>query len=432
MDASNNLKFDTMSEEELAPVLKLFQGGNPDVIALEAGISKEQLFKIRDDLLAQAERERANAIDVPSNNVGRNAPCPCGSGKKYKYCCLSKHEAADQAKDMIQENNLEKKKRAQKKLVQQIEKAFGLMSSEKYNQAINFALKLIKVYPNEDRLHDIAATSYLYAGEYEKAIGICKCRLKVAESEKAYFIEHGRYRDAEIDTPALSYYYPPLTWLQKYWIALKTKAYQILYPVTEDSKLVALVKKLQTADDQKLFPEKYSQGLELRKNALEKTLDKIKAAGPEMIPYLLPLACKYSWAGLFVPEILSAYKTDTAAPVLIDISMFGFAYASGASLHYLEKLGKAAIPHIIKALDSNKAFDPIKTGIVSVLGNIRVPASYELLLRLLEHESPHVVNWAGDALGKFNDVQALAAMVAANERIGGEKMIDAAIQKLLE
>jgi tetratricopeptide (TPR) repeat protein len=432
MGASNNLKFDTMSEAELEPVLELLQGGDPDVIALKAGITKEQLFKIRDDLLAQADRERAKAIDVPSNNVGRNAPCPCGSGKKYKHCCYSKHETAEQAKDMIQENNLKKKKREQEKLVQQIEKAFGLLSSEKYNQAINLALKLIKVYPNEDRLHDIAATSHLYAGEYEKAIEICKCRLKVAESEKAYFIEHGRYRDAEIDKPALSYYYPPLTWLQKYWIALKTKEYQTLYPVTEDTKLVALVKKLQTADDQNQFPEKHSQGLELRKNALKKTLDNLKAAGPEMIPYLLPLACKYSWAGLFVPEILSAYKTDTATRILIDISMFGFAYASGASLHYLEKLGETAIPHIKKAFDGNKAFDPIKTGIVSVLGNIRVPASYELLLRLLEHESSHIVNWAGDALGKFNNVKALPAMVAANERIGGEKMIDAAIQKLLE
>lgn len=26
------------------------------------------------------------------NDVGRNDPCPCGSGKKYKYCCLSKQE----------------------------------------------------------------------------------------------------------------------------------------------------------------------------------------------------------------------------------------------------------------------------------------------------------------------------------------------------
>jgi SEC-C motif len=32
--------------------------------------------------------------DVPSN-LGRNEPCPCGSGKKYKQC----HLAADEAKE---------------------------------------------------------------------------------------------------------------------------------------------------------------------------------------------------------------------------------------------------------------------------------------------------------------------------------------------
>ena len=26
--------------------------------------------------------------------LGRNAPCPCGSGQKYKRCCLPKHDAA--------------------------------------------------------------------------------------------------------------------------------------------------------------------------------------------------------------------------------------------------------------------------------------------------------------------------------------------------
>jgi tetratricopeptide (TPR) repeat protein len=29
--------------------------------------------------------------------TGRNNPCPCGSGKKYKQCCLEKDEAADRA-----------------------------------------------------------------------------------------------------------------------------------------------------------------------------------------------------------------------------------------------------------------------------------------------------------------------------------------------
>jgi SEC-C motif len=31
----------------------------------------------------------------PSRSLGRNDPCHCGSGKKYKQCCLAKDEAAD-------------------------------------------------------------------------------------------------------------------------------------------------------------------------------------------------------------------------------------------------------------------------------------------------------------------------------------------------
>lgn len=27
-----------------------------------------------------------------TTSVGRNAPCPCGSGKKYKKCCSSAHD----------------------------------------------------------------------------------------------------------------------------------------------------------------------------------------------------------------------------------------------------------------------------------------------------------------------------------------------------
>ena len=31
------------------------------------------------------------------NKVGRNDPCPCGSGKKYKKCCLDKDVYANTA-----------------------------------------------------------------------------------------------------------------------------------------------------------------------------------------------------------------------------------------------------------------------------------------------------------------------------------------------
>ena len=31
--------------------------------------------------------KETNKIQRKSNKVGRNEPCPCGSGKKYKQCC---------------------------------------------------------------------------------------------------------------------------------------------------------------------------------------------------------------------------------------------------------------------------------------------------------------------------------------------------------
>ena len=36
------------------------------------------------------EAQRNSAKQEASRKVGRNDPCPCGSGKKYKFCCLNK------------------------------------------------------------------------------------------------------------------------------------------------------------------------------------------------------------------------------------------------------------------------------------------------------------------------------------------------------
>ena len=37
------------------------------------------------------DREFVKGPPVRSTKVGRNEPCPCGSGKKYKKCCLKKN-----------------------------------------------------------------------------------------------------------------------------------------------------------------------------------------------------------------------------------------------------------------------------------------------------------------------------------------------------
>ncbi|HTU90276.1 MAG TPA: SEC-C metal-binding domain-containing protein [Gemmataceae bacterium] len=32
---------------------------------------------------------------MPRKKLSRNDPCPCGSGKKYKYCCYGKGDEED-------------------------------------------------------------------------------------------------------------------------------------------------------------------------------------------------------------------------------------------------------------------------------------------------------------------------------------------------
>jgi SEC-C motif-containing protein len=40
-------------------------------------------------LYARAIREGPAPIKAAAAKVGRNDPCPCGSGKKHKHCCLT-------------------------------------------------------------------------------------------------------------------------------------------------------------------------------------------------------------------------------------------------------------------------------------------------------------------------------------------------------
>jgi uncharacterized protein YecA (UPF0149 family) len=39
--------------------------------------------------VAAMVRGKSSPVSVGKNKVGRNDPCPCGSGKKFKKCCGS-------------------------------------------------------------------------------------------------------------------------------------------------------------------------------------------------------------------------------------------------------------------------------------------------------------------------------------------------------
>lgn len=40
------------------------------------------------EAFAERTAETVKPIRNPGERIGRNAPCPCGSGRKYKHCCM--------------------------------------------------------------------------------------------------------------------------------------------------------------------------------------------------------------------------------------------------------------------------------------------------------------------------------------------------------
>lgn len=52
---------------------------------VEIGVHALRSLRTLDEHLAQ----RSSTPIRAESKVGRNDPCPCGSGKKYKICCLT-------------------------------------------------------------------------------------------------------------------------------------------------------------------------------------------------------------------------------------------------------------------------------------------------------------------------------------------------------
>jgi uncharacterized protein len=78
-----------------------FEDFQADLRASRAAADRRELFEERgikpiDDALdalavfdVDEDDEPEAPVENPLKNVGRNDPCPCGSGKKYKKCCLA-------------------------------------------------------------------------------------------------------------------------------------------------------------------------------------------------------------------------------------------------------------------------------------------------------------------------------------------------------
>ena len=64
-------------------VVRIAGDANPAVAGARGGMGVQKLTDGAEPL--------AESSALPPGKVGRNDPCPCGSGKKYKKCCYPKY-----------------------------------------------------------------------------------------------------------------------------------------------------------------------------------------------------------------------------------------------------------------------------------------------------------------------------------------------------
>lgn len=410
------------------PVLEVLKGSQPDEVCKTYGISKDELNRLTVEY--QEFCRRAALQDaLPTEKISRNDPCPCGSGKKYKKCCLPIHEEIRRTIPQDELSKRERQIREKKRLEQEIQKGFDLLFNEDFARARKHSEMLLEDYPEDDRLHDILLTSCLALGDYDRAFHIARSRWQVALEEKEIFQESGSHRRER--EGHLVHFYSPSTWLEKFWIAQRARIYKDQYPLRSNAKIAELVAELKTANNLKKFPQRDKEGYEVRRKALASTIDALKAIGSDVIPFILPLTYYFSWATLFVPEIIESIGTDDSLRLLAELSMFRYPFFAQACLTALESYGERSIPIIRETIEQHKAFDELKVGMIMVLGKIPTPESFNILIKLTEHENPYVVNWVAQALAGHQNPDALPYLERAKERLGELSKIAGAIKDLV-
>lgn len=413
------------------PVYDVFQGVSRETVCARYGLREQDLDRLIADYKT-SRRQMALADELIVRKVNRNDPCPCGSGKKYKKCCMPHHEEARKAipKDELQK--LEDRIHQREKLQEEVNKGFQALMEESFAKARRLAEQLLEKFPEDDRLHDIVVSACLGQGDYDGAFYRARTRYQVAVEEKDFFQENGYHKREGLERTQLVHFYSPSTWLEKFWIAQRARTYAKEFPHDGDPQKARLAAKLKAANNMTRFPQRDMEGVEARRKALAPVVEEIMKEGPSGVPYLLPLCYNFSWASLFVPELLVRSGHEESPRLLAELSMFRFPYFSQMCLKYLEEMGEAAVPVIERTLLENTAFDELKTGLLMVLGAVPTDRSFQILVRMTEHDNPYVVNWTAQALGRQKNPDALPYLERARERLGALSKIQGAIQDIIQ
>lgn len=373
---------------------------------------------------------RAQAEEALRAKVGRNDPCPCGSGKKYKRCCLERHRRLLSTVSPKETSSIIRLREEKALCEERVKEGYELLGRREFEKARSLGQKWSRSFPHDDRFKDIVVTACIHLGESRHALEIAQMGYREAMEEKAHFLTNGRHSWEEPEDPRAGHAYSPEAWLERLWVARKAVAYADAYPEEPDPHLTQLIKELQRAEDADRYPQGQEEGLKVRREELAHVLEGLKAAGPRALPYVLPLCPRYGWSGLLVPELLVQWADHDSIRALVDLAMFRYPYLSESCLKGLEGLGEKSLPYLQGAFQEDQEMDPLKTGLLSVAGEIGTPMAMEWLVSMLRHPLTSIVNWTAGVLGRKGYEPALPEIKKAMERVGPQPYIIWAIEEL--
>jgi len=112
--------------------------------------------------------------------ISRNAPCPCGSGKKYKKCCLQndlKNSATSKntATPMV-EKPVDEEQEDMKQIYKEVQElddlsnsVIDLIQAKSFDEAEEVCHQLLEIYPDQVDGFERMARLYEAKGNREKA-----------------------------------------------------------------------------------------------------------------------------------------------------------------------------------------------------------------------------------------------------------------------
>jgi tetratricopeptide (TPR) repeat protein len=108
-------------------------------------------------------------------SFNRNDPCPCGSGKKYKKCCLNKeNQGLDRTNNSIKETRQSISGHNSSVFYSDLDalsnSIVDLVKSKDYQKAKDVCKKLMQEYPDQVDGYERLASIYEAEGDVMKAV----------------------------------------------------------------------------------------------------------------------------------------------------------------------------------------------------------------------------------------------------------------------